>query len=244
MGCAEEIEAMLEIKVYEVGGQEEIFSSKALETLFDTNERIYTELCHEFYSTYDFDKVCVDDELVTKKLIKFRLCGRSRNLNFLEFAQRLGDYWLSISSVENLHLSRSLASTIKNPILRVLQKMITYRVCQRTIGYDKVQRNKLWLMSMFEAKHQNGYANVAWLMARWFKRKGAGSQRDSMICCGQFITGIAKRIGLLTNEVLTTLSAPTYCRALDATTLRELIEPNRKVDCRDPAPECHEFASP
>ncbi|GJR81115.1 hypothetical protein Tco_0151900 [Tanacetum coccineum] len=234
MGCAEEIEAMLEIKVYEVGGQEEIFSSKAWRRLFDTNERIYTELCHEFYSTYDFDKVCVDDELVTKKLIKFRLCGRSGLHSDENFDAR--DYWLSISSVENLHLSKSLASTIKNPILRVLQKMITYRVCQRTIGYDKVQRNKLWLMSMFEAKHQNGYANVAWLMARWFKRKGAESQRDSMICCGQFITRIAKRMGLLTNEVLTTLSAPTYCRALDATTLRELIDSNRRLIAEDPAP--------
>nr|GEZ77031.1 hypothetical protein [Tanacetum cinerariifolium] len=44
------------------------------------------------------------------------------------------DYWLSISSEENLNLSRSLASTIKSPVLRVLQKMITYGVCQRTTG--------------------------------------------------------------------------------------------------------------
>ncbi|GJW91201.1 retrotransposon ORF1 [Tanacetum coccineum] len=227
-------EAMLEIKVYEVGGQEEIFSSEAWRRLFDTNERIYTELCHEFYSTYDFDEVCVDDELVTKKLIKFRLCGRSGLRSDENFDAR--DYWLSISSVENLHLSKSLASTIRSPILRVLQKMITYGVCQRTTWYDKVQRNKLWLMSMFEAKHQNGYANVAWLMAKSLKRKGVKSQRDSMICSGQFIMKIAKRMGLLTNEVFHTLSASTYYRALDATTLRELIDSNRRLITEDPAP--------
>nr|GEU57148.1 hypothetical protein [Tanacetum cinerariifolium] len=58
------------------------------------------------------------DELRTKKVITFRL----------------RDYWLSISSEEELHLSRSLDSTIRRPILRVLQKMITYGVCQRTNG--------------------------------------------------------------------------------------------------------------
>ncbi|GJX87775.1 hypothetical protein Tco_0339789 [Tanacetum coccineum] len=123
MGCAKEIEAMLEIKVYE------------------------------------FDEVVMDDELMTKKLIKFRLAGRGglrSNENF-----NAKDYWLSISSEEELHLSRSLASTIRSPILRVLQKMITYGLGQRTSGYDKMQRNEFWLMSMFEAKHQNGYANAA-----------------------------------------------------------------------------------
>ncbi|GJT50697.1 hypothetical protein Tco_0976854 [Tanacetum coccineum] len=47
-------------------------------------------------------------------------------------------------------------------------------VCvQRTIGYDKIQKNDLWLLSMFDARHQNGYKNVAWMIARWMKRKGA-----------------------------------------------------------------------
>ncbi|GKA15109.1 hypothetical protein Tco_0694856 [Tanacetum coccineum] len=137
MGCAEEIEDMLEIK---------------------------------FYSTYTFDEVCADDELRTKKVIKFRLGGSGHTLTLLEFAQRLGlyhvdevndegfevyfqgglcsdeifnarDYWLSISSEEELHLSRSLASTIRHPILRVLQKMITYEGAYAPQGYDEEQQN-------------------------------------------------------------------------------------------------------
>nr|GEZ67121.1 hypothetical protein [Tanacetum cinerariifolium] len=52
----------------------------------------YTELYHEFYSTYKFDKVCADDELKTKKIIKFRLGGRAYSLTLLEFARRLGLY--------------------------------------------------------------------------------------------------------------------------------------------------------
>nr|GEV12147.1 hypothetical protein [Tanacetum cinerariifolium] len=66
------------------------------------------ELCHEFYSTYEFDEVYMNDELKTKKIIKFRLGSRAYNLTLLEFARR------------------------RNPVLRVLHKVITYGLCQRT----------------------------------------------------------------------------------------------------------------
>ncbi|GKD56585.1 hypothetical protein Tco_1289972, partial [Tanacetum coccineum] len=59
---------------------------------FNINEPIYSELCHEFYSTYEFNEVCADDELKTKKIIKFRLGGRAHSLTLLEFAHRLGLY--------------------------------------------------------------------------------------------------------------------------------------------------------
>ncbi|GKB15536.1 hypothetical protein Tco_0849459, partial [Tanacetum coccineum] len=191
---------------------EEVFTSVAWIRAFNINEPIYVKLFHEFYSTYEFDKVCADDELQSKKIIEFRLGGRAYSLTLLEFAQRLGlyqvvkleedgfnvyfegglcnddnfnaqDYWLSISREEDLGLSRSHTSTIKNLILRVIHKMITYGLCQRTTGYDKVQKNDLWLLSMFDARHQNVYANVAWVIARWMKRNGAGTQKESQICC-------------------------------------------------------------
>ncbi|GJY80999.1 hypothetical protein Tco_0493750 [Tanacetum coccineum] len=44
-------------------------------------------------------------------------------------------------------------------------------------------------------------------------------------------------MGLLTDEVLNSLRALTYFRALDATTLRELIGPNGKLIAGNPAPE-------
>ncbi|GKD60923.1 hypothetical protein Tco_1298432, partial [Tanacetum coccineum] len=97
---------------------------------FNISEPIYLELCHEFYSTYEFDEVRTDDEFQTKKIIKFRLGGRAHSLTLLEFARRLGlyyvgeldeegfnehfnaqEYWLSINQEENLSLSRSQAST-------------------------------------------------------------------------------------------------------------------------------------
>ncbi|GJT14177.1 hypothetical protein Tco_0861219 [Tanacetum coccineum] len=92
MDCDGEIDDMLRIRVCEAESDEEIFTSVAWIRAFNINEPIYAELCHEFYSTYEFDEVCADDELQTKKIIKFRLGGRGHNLTLLEFARRLGLY--------------------------------------------------------------------------------------------------------------------------------------------------------
>ncbi|GJU30966.1 hypothetical protein Tco_1174555 [Tanacetum coccineum] len=193
-------------------------------------EPIYPELCHEFYATYEFDEVCAGDELQKLGLyhaeeleeddfdIYFQGGLRSdENLNARE-------YWERISIDRDLHLSRSSITSVRFPVLRVLHKMITYGLCQRTTGYEKIQKNDLWLLSMFEDRHQNGYTNVAWVIAKWMKRKGARSQKDSQICCGQFISKIAKKSNVLTKEIVRTLSTPVYYRDLDRTTLRELID--------------------
>nr|GEZ70818.1 hypothetical protein [Tanacetum cinerariifolium] len=194
MGSDGEINEMLRIKLREVESGKEIFTSVAWIRAFNINEPIYAELCHEFYSTYEFDEVCASDELQTKKIIKFRL-GRQGGLRSDEHFDAQ-EYRLSISREENLGLSRSHTSTIKNPLLRVIHKMITYGLCQRTTGYDKIQKNDLWLLSMFEARHQNG---------------------------------------VLTEEVVRSLSALIYCRDLDKITLRDLINSDGLIP-EDPQP--------
>nr|GFC50132.1 hypothetical protein [Tanacetum cinerariifolium] len=92
MGYDGEIDDMLRIRLRKSRSDEEIFTSMSWIRDFNINEPIYTELYHEFYSTYKFDEVCADDELQTKKIIKFRLGRRAYNLTLLEFARRLGLY--------------------------------------------------------------------------------------------------------------------------------------------------------
>ncbi|GJY77090.1 hypothetical protein Tco_0482206 [Tanacetum coccineum] len=150
-GCAKKIKEMLEIKVYEMGGQEETLS------LY-----YYAEFNEEGFDVYFQGGLRSDEDFNAK------------------------DYWLSISSEENLHLSRSLALTIRSPILKVLQKMITYG----------------------------------------------------------FITRIARRIHLLTDEVLDWLSALVYYRTLDATNLRDLIDSNGKLIVEYLAPGVPRVAMP
>ncbi|GJU03892.1 retrotransposon ORF1 [Tanacetum coccineum] len=228
-----EIDDMLRIRLREAGSDEEIFTSVAWIGAFNINEPIYAELCHEFYSTYEFDKVGLY-QAVELKEEGFNVYFEGSLRSDEHFNAQ--DYWLSISREENLGLSRSHTLTIKKPILRVIHKMITYGLCQRTNGYDKVWKNDLWLLSMFDARHQNGYANVAWLIARWMKRKGAGTQKESQICCGQFISKIARKCRVLTEDVVRSLSASIYYRDLDTTTLRDLIDSDGKLIPKDPQP--------
>ncbi|GJT75941.1 hypothetical protein Tco_1042666 [Tanacetum coccineum] len=51
-----EIDEMLRIRVREAGSDEKIFTSIAWIRAININEPIYAELCHEFYSTYEFDE--------------------------------------------------------------------------------------------------------------------------------------------------------------------------------------------
>ncbi|GJS52334.1 hypothetical protein Tco_0625696 [Tanacetum coccineum] len=237
MGCDGEIDDMLRIKMREAESEEEVFTSVAWIRAFNINEPIYTELCHEFYSTYEFDEVCADDELQSKKIIKFRLGGRAHSLTLLEFARRLGLYqaveleedgfnvyfeggfrsdenfnatdYLSISREDNLSLSRSHTSTIRSPILRVIHKMITYGLCQRTTGLGDCKMDE--------------------------EERSWDSERES-ICCGQFISKLAKKCRVLTEDVVRSISAPIYYRDLDTTTLRDLIDSDGKLIPKDPQP--------
>ncbi|GKF36733.1 hypothetical protein Tco_0113491 [Tanacetum coccineum] len=132
MGCDGEIYDILRIRLREAGSDEEIFTLVAWIRAFNINEPLYAKLCHEFYSTYEFD------ELEEEGFNVYFEGGLRNDDNF-----NAQDYWLSISREDNLGLSRSHTSTIKNLILRVIYKMITYGLCQRTNGYDKIQKNDL-----------------------------------------------------------------------------------------------------
>ncbi|GKE45932.1 hypothetical protein Tco_1473216 [Tanacetum coccineum] len=182
IGCGDEIDQMLKISLKDAQTEEEVFLA------FNIREPIYPKLCREFYATYEFDEVCADNELQSKKIISFRLGGRTHSLTLLEFARRLGlyhadeleeegfdtyfkgglrndenfnarEYWERISLDRDLHLSRSSITSVRFPILRM-------------------------------------------------KRKGAGSQKDSKICCGQFILKIARKNRVLTEEIIRSLSTP------------------------------------
>nr|GEV86407.1 hypothetical protein [Tanacetum cinerariifolium] len=221
MGCGEAIDEMLMIKLCVVGTNEEIFTSEAWTNAFNIDERIYSELCHDFYSTYEFDETLLEyakslglynsKEIEEEGFHVYFHGGLRTEENF-----NAQEYWFSISREENLSLSRIHASTIQNPVLRVLHKMITYE----------------WVCECFLV--DNG----------WMKRKGAGSQKESMICCGQFITKIARRKNLPTEEVLNSLSAPIYCRALDTATLKELIDSDGRLIPEAPEPGVPRVAIP
>ncbi|GJY63606.1 reverse transcriptase domain-containing protein, partial [Tanacetum coccineum] len=60
----------------------------------------------------------------------------------------------------------------------------------------------------------------------------------------QFITKLARKVRVLSHEVIRSLSAPIYCRDLDTTTLRELIDSEGKLIPEDPQPDVLRVAIP
>ncbi|GJX09191.1 hypothetical protein Tco_0199050 [Tanacetum coccineum] len=168
-----------------------------------------------------------DDELLTQKAIKFRLYGKAHSMSIVDFAKCLGLY----TNAENQE------DGFKTYFIGGLRN-------DDDFSYDKIQKNDLWLLSIFKANHQNGYANVTWLIAKWMKKKGIGIQRESLICYGQFVTRIAKRLSVLSNAMLNGLNVPTYCRLLDANTLRELICSNGRLIPEETTPSILRVTTP
>ncbi|GJX41527.1 hypothetical protein Tco_0256517 [Tanacetum coccineum] len=195
ISCGEEIDNMLKISLKEAESGEEIFFSVAWVRAFNIREPIYPELCREFYATYEFDEVCADDE-------------------------RLGLYHAEELEEEGFdtYFQGGLRSDENFNAREYYERISTDRDLH--LSRSSITSVRFPILRL----HQNGYANVAWMIAKWIKRKGARSQKDSQICCGQFISKIARKSRVLTKEIVRTLSTPVYCRDLDRTTLRELID--------------------
>ncbi|GKF03646.1 hypothetical protein Tco_0030569, partial [Tanacetum coccineum] len=152
------------------------------------------------------------------------LGGYTNSLTLLEFARRLRLYHADELEEDgfNVYFEGGLRSD---------EHFNTHNY-----WYDKIRKNDLWLLSMFDARHHNGYANVAWVIAKWMKRKGVGTKKESQICCGQFISKIARKCRVLTEDVVRSLSASIYFRDLDTITLRDLIDSDGTLIPEDPQP--------
>nr|GEW74014.1 hypothetical protein [Tanacetum cinerariifolium] len=90
--------------------------------------------------------------------------------------------------------------------------------------------------SSYYGKDVSEMLSLAWVIAKWKKKKGARTQKESQICCGQFISKLARKCRVLTEDVVRSLSDPIYCRDLDTTTLRDLIVSDGKLIPEDPQP--------
>ncbi|GJR22582.1 hypothetical protein Tco_0971109 [Tanacetum coccineum] len=92
----------------------------------------------------------------------------------------------------------------------------------------------------FEGDPQNDHvwfvSEDDWVIAKWMKRKGYGTQKEGQICYGQFISKLAIKCRVLTEDVVRSLSAPIYCRDLDTTTFRDLTDSDGKLIPKDLQP--------
>nr|GEZ54840.1 hypothetical protein [Tanacetum cinerariifolium] len=204
--CDGEIDDMLRIRLREPGSDEDIFTSVAWIRAFNINEPIYAELCHEFYSTYEFDEVCTGDELQSKQIIRFRLGGRAHYLTLLEFGRRLG--LLGLYQVNELEEE----------------------------GFNVYSKGGLRSDEHFNA--QDSWLSISREEHLVLSRSHSFTIRNPILRVTPkwFISKLARKCRVLTEDVVRSLSAPVYCRDQDTTTLRDLIDYDGKLIPKDPQP--------
>nr|GFA63923.1 hypothetical protein [Tanacetum cinerariifolium] len=113
-----------------------------------TTSSCYGKDVAEMLSLDDMLRIKVREAGSDKEIFTSVAWIRAFNINEPIYAELYHEFYCTYKFDEVCAggLSRSHASTIRNPILRVIHKMITYGLCQRTTGYDKIQKNDLWLL--------------------------------------------------------------------------------------------------
>nr|GEW21417.1 reverse transcriptase domain-containing protein [Tanacetum cinerariifolium] len=123
LGCGNAIKDMLEVRVNEIG-----------------------KLCNEFYATFEFDKAVPDDELRTKKVIKFRMMDL-----------KLIFYELDANTLRELIGSNG--RLIPEDIAQSIPRMATLRILRPNTSYfyDKISQLETRVSEIERIEHRQSY---------------------------------------------------------------------------------------
>lgn len=171
--------------------------------------------------------------------IWFRLCGRHHAYTLPDFAVALGLYeqheihhilfeihFLRLKRFEKECPSvlayrnrvgdpscvRRNSSTLRNPSLRILHKLIVWGTFHRKESRDKCQKSDLWLMELLEELKDG---NAAWIIAEYLSRRAPGIKDKSDICGGHYVTRLAKNLGYFNDNELDKCADPLVSETWD-----------------------------
>ncbi|GJY66019.1 hypothetical protein Tco_0468257 [Tanacetum coccineum] len=143
-----------------------VFTSRAWRRLFDIRGPLVHKLVLEFFSTFRFGEAVTD--LDTPGALQFQLGGARRRMSWREFILALGlytaeemhtfgfgaywadsarqipgkgdlrDYWIGISSAGDFLGTAPSYTAIRDPILRLCQRLITCSIAGRSQAPEKV----------------------------------------------------------------------------------------------------------
>lgn len=231
--CEDELRSMMRTS-YVYPGDGDSFNDLSWERAFSVNEEVYREWCMEFFSTMYFERKVNVRNLMSEICIWFRLCGRDHAYTLPAFGVALGlyephevnhrlfethfsrlrrfekdypsipAYW---NQVGDPSCARRNASTIRNPLMRILHKLIVTGPFNRFGSRDKCQKPDLWIMKLLEETKDG---NAIWQVAEYLSRRAPGIKSNSNICGGHFVTRLAKNLGYYVDEELAKCGEPKY----------------------------------
>ncbi|KAJ9560730.1 LOW QUALITY PROTEIN: hypothetical protein OSB04_005890 [Centaurea solstitialis] len=206
-------------------------SSMAWKAALDLHEPIYRELTLEFIATYSFDEDR-GRESVRQSCITYRLGGRWFSQSLAQFAISLRlytagmvgtdyfEYYIgqcAIALPEDLDYSvlwsqlghgpyrrsNTKSGNLVDPEHRVLHRMIAYTLNQRKSSQDKIGDFELWLLHQLVSRDR--HTHLAFIIAD-FLTGARGFRTSSGLLGGYYITRLASSHGILTPEVIASLT--------------------------------------
>ncbi|GKB05061.1 hypothetical protein Tco_0833256 [Tanacetum coccineum] len=225
----------------------DVFEDYSWERALSISGDVFTELCLEFFSTMYFDKGVDRTKLMTKKCIWFRLCGIEKVLTLPEFAVLLGLYeedelthrlfdihfarlevddksfnheafWQKIGTLTSTNPRTSL---IKEPLMRVVHRLLVGSLVHRAGSKERCQKRDLWIMSSLE---ESRGINLAWVIVEHLCKHAPGVKENSFIYGGHYVTDIARSLGYPKSKEVAKCSEPIECEKCTAKMLANELD--------------------
>ncbi|GJW12461.1 retrovirus-related pol polyprotein from transposon TNT 1-94 [Tanacetum coccineum] len=176
---------------------------------------------------FDVDR----NNLMKEKCIWFRLCGHEHILTLPEFAVVLGLFtedkvkhhlfevyfgWLEVDDKQFDHknywtrvgkttLTNHKEVLMKEPLMRIVHKVIVGSLVHRVSSRERSQKQDLWMMSALE---ESRGVNLAWIIADHLYKHASGTKENSVICVGYYVTKIACFLGYCMDDEIKKCSEP------------------------------------
>ncbi|GJV57370.1 hypothetical protein Tco_1458375 [Tanacetum coccineum] len=160
-GFEDTLREMMKLEyIYE--GDRDIFVDYSWERALSIDNEIYPEWVLEFFSTLYFDKDVDRNNLMKEKCIWFRLCGHEHILTLPEFAVVLGLFTEDETRVGKPTLTNHKEVLVKEPLMRIVHKVIVGSLVHRVASREGCQKRDLWMMSALEESCE---VDLAWIIA-------------------------------------------------------------------------------
>ncbi|KAJ9547100.1 hypothetical protein OSB04_019643 [Centaurea solstitialis] len=237
VGFVDQLSTLLHRELKDVNGDNR-FVSNAWEKALETREPVYYELVVEVLSTFHFNEhIYRSEDPIKSKCIRFRAARVWVMTSLVKFGVMLGlytkpqtlsehfsEYFLrgAVKPVDNFRcatfwatigrgpyaMSNTKSSSIILPEHRLLHRMLAGTLTLRRTIKKKVSEGDMWLLLLLI--NRDTFTNLPFILAKMFMDTSESKDPiGSSLIGGQFITIIANKHGLLTQQVKSTLTEVT-----------------------------------
>ncbi|GKD09410.1 hypothetical protein Tco_1189095 [Tanacetum coccineum] len=114
---------------------------------------------------------------------------------------------------------------VKEPLMRIVHKLIVGYLVHRLPSRERCQKRDLWMMNALE---ESRGVNLAWIIADHLYKHAPGTKESSVIYVGHYVTKIASSLRYCVDDEIKKCSEPIDCEYWTTKMLaKELDEKNQ-----------------